>query len=259
MALLPAARFAAWIADLAFGWKDTVREWMASWVTQGAKSFLEDEESKSIENVREFLSRVKDDPNTPPELKRMVDSILGQESWLFLLIVIPLAIMMFIPMVTGAFQPIGNLWNYIQERMLRTSRLDPVQLFTVWRRDKAKYAELFQDLEELGWSDKRKEAWEELTRAFPSLRDVIGFYAHEVFEPDMVSKYELEEELPPYEGTLFEALGVSKEIATNYWIDHWQHASWVQIVEMLHRGLVTEQDVYEWFRLVEIPPFWRHS
>jgi len=31
----------------------------------------------------------------------------------------------------------------------------------------------------------------------------------------------------------------------------------MQVVEMLHRGLITEPDVWEWFRVVEIPPYWR--
>jgi len=28
---------------------------------------------------------------------------------------------------------------------------------------------------------------------------------------------------------------------------------------MLHRGFITEEDIWDWFRLVEIPPFWREK
>ena len=117
------------------------------------------------------------------------------------------------------------------------------------------------------------------TQAYPALADVIRFYAREAFEPDMIAKYGLDEEPPPYEGTLFEKLGVPKDIADLYWIAHWEHASFIQVREMLHRGLLTgsrevpsepvgyegwaardtegEKEMYEWYRVVEIPPIWR--
>jgi len=37
------------------------------------------------------------------------------------------------------------------------------------------------------------------------------------------------------------------------------HASWIQMVEMRRRGQVTDEDLWEWFRLVEVPPFWREK
>ncbi|GAH56541.1 unnamed protein product, partial [marine sediment metagenome] len=33
----------------------------------------------------------------------------------------------------------------------------------------------------------------------------------------------------------------------------------MQIIEMLHRGIITEQDVKDWFPLVEIAPFWAEN
>jgi len=51
--------------------------------------------------------------------------------------------------------------------------------------------------------------------------------------------------------------GMTDEQILNYWRAHWEHASWNQVVEMVRRGQMTEADVWDWFRLVEIPPFWR--
>lgn len=99
-----------------------------------------------------------------------------------------------------------------------------------------------------------------LTRLFyfiPPPQDIVTWYAREVFEPKMIKRYGLDDELPDYEGSLFPQAGVSEEQARNYWRAHWQHASWTQVAEMLHRGYIDEDDVWDWFRLVEIPPFWR--
>jgi len=140
---------------------------------------------------------------------------------------------------------------------LTQARLDPASVITAWRRDPAQYEHFFDDLRHTGWSEDRINALKLVTQSFPSLSDVITFYAHEAFESDMISKYGLLDELPPYEGTLFEKLGVPKDMADLYWISHWVHASWTQVVEMLHRGLITDEDVYEFYRVVEIPPYWR--
>lgn len=140
---------------------------------------------------------------------------------------------------------------------LAKPRLDPGSIMTVSRRHPALADELKKDLKDMGWSDYRIHAIDLATQAFPALADVITFYAREAFEPDMIARYGLLSELPPYEGTLFEKIGVPKEIADLYWISHWVHASWTQVTEMLHRGQITEEEVYEYYRVVEIPPYWR--
>jgi len=91
----------------------------------------------------------------------------------------------------------------------------------------------------------------------PSPTDLVVWSAREVFEPEMVEKYGLDSEFEGLDMTLFHKVGVSTDIARNYWRAHWQHASWTQVIEMMHRGYIEEAEVWDWFRLVEIPPFWR--
>lgn len=92
---------------------------------------------------------------------------------------------------------------------------------------------------------------------FPTPQDVVTWAAREVFEADAVAKYGLDAEFGNLDLTLFEKTGMSVEQAKNYWRAHWQHASWGQVQEMMFRGQLTEADAYDWFRLVEIPPYWR--
>jgi len=132
-------------------------------------------------------------------------------------------------------------------------------IITAWRRDPEKYEALFKDLREQGWSEDRMEAIKFATMAFPNIADVVRFYAKEAFEPDMIERYGLLDELPPYEGTYFEQLGVPKDVAEKYWISHWLHPAFGEVTKMLHRGLITEQDVWEWYRVMEIPPAWREK
>jgi len=109
----------------------------------------------------------------------------------------------------------------------------------------------------LGFTPDDAEKIKELFWFIPPASDLISWVAKEVFEPASIEKYGLEDEFERLDLSLFRKVGISPDMARNYWIAHWQHASWTQVQEMLHRGIITEQDVWEWFRLVEIPPYWR--
>lgn len=93
----------------------------------------------------------------------------------------------------------------------------------------------------------------------PPVQDLVTWSAKEVFEPDMIKKYGLDDEFEALDLSLFAQAGVSPEQARNYWRAHWQHPGLNTIQELLHRTDFTEADFWEWFKLVEIPPFWREK
>lgn len=143
----------------------------------------------------------------------------------------------------------------------RPERLDPLSAIQGWRRDielPPEISDIFDELRDRGWSDGRIEFLKRITEVMPTPQDLVLWSGREVFEPDAVRKYGLDDEFEKLDLSLFAKIGISKEIARNHWRAHWQHASFTQIVQMRRRGLITDEDVYEWFRLVEIPPYWRH-
>ncbi len=169
----------------------------------------------------------------------------------------------FFPMLMDYYS--GGEGDKIRKTMARyfeTFRLDPNLVVQLWRRafpneeDKEKW---FADLKDTGWNEERIEALKELAFILPTPQDLVTWQAREVFEPDAIEKYGLDDEFEKLDLSLFAKVGISEENAKNYWRAHWQHASWLQMVEMRRRGWVTDYDIWEWFRLVEIPPFWREK
>jgi len=155
-----------------------------------------------------------------------------------------------------------RLHGYDSQQMINLLELMKVRfpsdiVAPIWLRDKKKYEKYWDDVRSLGITEDRLDILKELAYHMPSVRDVVGFLAHEVFEPKMIAKYGLDDEWGELDKTMFEKVGLKEDLALNYWRDHWQHASWSQVTEMLHRGVISEQDVFDWFRLVEIPPYWR--
>jgi len=143
--------------------------------------------------------------------------------------------------------------------LLRQVRFPSDVVAPAWLRDKTKYEKFWEDVRTLGVTDDRIELLKEMAYKLPTADQAITWMAREVFEEDMAAKYGLDDESDKIDYSFMETIGIKEEVARKHWRAHWQHASWSQIVEMLHRGMVTEQDVYDWFRLVEIPPYWRRG
>jgi len=144
-----------------------------------------------------------------------------------------------------------------QIKELATVRLNPETIARLWLRDKETWGHLWQDLADSGVSPERIEAFKEVAYTMPTPQEAILWMAREAFEPEMIAKYGLMDEYEKLDQTLFDQIGIKPEHRPLHWIAHWQHPSLEKIFDLLHRGQITEQDVYEYYRLVEVPPLWR--
>jgi len=136
------------------------------------------------------------------------------------------------------------------------ARFDPASSIILWRRFKEKWGKYIDDLKQQGWDDDRIEALKDATLYYPSPAELVHWTAREVFEPDKIAKYGLMADADKLRRDDFYKAGMDDTQIDNHWVAHWEHASWTQIIEMLHRGIIDEKDVKDWFPLVEVAPFW---
>ena len=238
-------------------WGERIALWGLGVLTKSTVKFLDDAEPEARDNVKEVLETIRDNPNTPPHIKGVVERALEPHSWFQIVVLVVMAVVMVVQTVQTLFKPgIDRLYQG-EERVAQTYRLDPISLITGWRRDPETFEKYFNDLRDQGWSDDRIEALKFFTLFMPSAQDLVNWQAKEVFEPKMIAKYGLDDEFEAIDLTLFEKIGVTREQALNYWRAHWEHPELRTIIEMLRRTGFTEEDMSDWFRLVEIPPFWR--
>ena len=205
------------------------------------------------------LEQLKEIEGLPEPLKDMIDRALERTkpAW-----AIPL--LMFIggyalSLVLGAMQPLSKVGGYQVDKLVHSGRLDPSLLMAGWFREIIPEDYVDNTLKELGYNDDAIDYVKKTFLFYPSPQDLITWQAREVFEPEMVSRYGLDDEFENIDLKPFEKAGISEEQARNYWRAHWTHASLNEVREMLHRKQLTEEEVYDWFRLVEIPPFWREK
>jgi len=131
------------------------------------------------------------------------------------------------------------------------------ELYVLYMRKEIEQEEYFKRMSYIGYDQQTSERFTKAREYYPGAGDLITFQAKEVFEKEMVKKYGLLDEFENIDLEPFRKANMPDEITKQYWIAHWEHPSWYQIRDMLHKELVTEEIVYEWFKLIEIPPYWR--
>lgn len=250
-------RISSWAESWAEGIKDKLRGWFLRSLSEGAERLFDDMEPELLDQIRPQLESLRDNPQLPPQIKDTLEKALSPKSFAFVPILIALLVGMAMSSVMSALGPALRRVTQATDREVESARLDPLTVMRVWLRDKPTWEWLFEDLRDQGFSNERIAVFQELSQFLPGPQDLVMWMAREVFEPDSVARYGLDNEFDRLDLSLFAKVGVSPEQARNYWRAHWQHASWRQVIEMLHRGQLTEEEVSDWFRLVEIPPFWR--
>jgi len=238
-------------------WGSALHDFLAKILSWGWELFFDVIGKAAAPKLTPFIETLEKIGKIPPELKPLLDEIKspsGEISALF-------AQSAGSQLVGGALGAVINAiflpYAYAVNSATRNVILGEGQLLALWLRDKLSEDKLKQYLHWQGRADEDIEGLIELTKYVPTAPEQVLWLAREVYEPDMVRKYGLDDEMPSYEETDFKKIGVTPEMMRNYWRAHWEHASFMQMVEMLHRKLITEDDFWEWFRLVEIVPYWR--
>lgn len=272
-------------------------------ITFGLEKIADIAEADYIPAIKPVLEQAIANPDTPPEVKQILEKVVNSHSFAWAAFLIGVAIAMVISTLISAISPLldklsqgvagtvrqallpenlaisayfrePTFENRMKEIMSKTgytdgdigaavlafrSLVDP-GLLTRWKfRFSIPDTDYFELMARLGFTEDESKIYLDASRYYPTPIDLIMWQAKEVFEPEMISRYGLDDEFGLIEKDAFYRAGMDDEQILNYWRAHWEHASWMQVVEMLHRGQLTEEEVWDWFRLVEIPPFWRQK
>jgi len=160
----------------------------------------------------------------------------------------------------GILFPFARLGNYTADRIAQSARLPPTTVFHLWWKlfkGLERPEELLYHLRDQGWSDTTIDQGLEASKVMPTPSDIISFLAKEVFEPEMIERYKLDSEWEMIDKEFAKRIGLDEEILRLYWRNHWVHPAIGQVYSMLHRGLISPEEMFEYYRVVEIPEFWR--
>lgn len=97
----------------------------------------------------------------------------------------------------------------------------------------------------------------QLYKLIPNPQDLIRMAVREVFSPEIAARFGQFDDFPAEFEKYAAQLGISAEWAKNYWAAHWDLPSPMQGFEMLHRGVISKDDLMMLLRALDVMPFWR--
>lgn len=153
----------------------------------------------------------------------------------------------------------ANMPPEIAAEMYNLARplLTAYDIITVWRRGQITEYERNERIQQLGYKEEDINNLVLLSEYYPSPSDLVTFAVREVYSPEIVEKYGLNEDFPSEFLQAAFMSGLSETFARQYWAAHWRLPSATQGFEMLHRGIITHEELTTLLRALDYMPFWR--
>lgn len=140
---------------------------------------------------------------------------------------------------------------------LTKTRLGTLDIVDYWRREILTDDQAFAQLRSLGWDELHIGLIQQAAFPPPGVQDLIRMAVREVFSPEIAEAFGQFDEIPEPYLLWAKRIGLSEEWARNYWAAHWVLPSVQQGFEMLHRGVINEEEIERLFVALDIMPFWR--
>jgi hypothetical protein len=141
--------------------------------------------------------------------------------------------------------------------MATKSILSPDDFKNLFLRGEIDEATLNAGYKKYGFTDQEIAHLKTLFYPIPGYPDLVRMAVREAFYPDYIEEYGLLQELP---GEFLEYAGkqgLSEDWAKRFWASHWELPSILQGFEMLHRNVITEEQLNSLFMATDIMPWWR--
>ena len=140
---------------------------------------------------------------------------------------------------------------------LLKQRPGTMDIVDFWRREILTDEQATTELHNLGWDERYIGIIKEAAFPPPGVQDLIRMAVREVFSPEIAEAFGQFEEIPSAYLKWAKQVGLTQEWATNFWAAHWALPSVQQGFEMLHRGVITDEDLERLFVALDVMPFWR--
>ena len=152
--------------------------------------------------------------------------------------------------------------GYNEERidtLIKTAKsiLSPDEYKNLFLRGEISEEQLRAGYKKYGFNDTEITHLKTLFYPIPNYPDLVRMAVREAFYPDYIEEYGLLNELPGEFVDYAGKQGLSEEWSKRFWASHWELPSILQGFEMLHRDVITPEQLDKLFMAVDIMPWWR--
>jgi hypothetical protein len=137
------------------------------------------------------------------------------------------------------------------------THLDPGALGQLTLRGEMQPAQMVDELFQQGWKREHAQEFVKLLELIPSPNDLIAMAVKEAWDDRFAALTGADEQLPGDFITWAGKQGLSPDWCKRYWRAHWQLPSAGQGFEMFHRGIISDAELDQLLKALDISPFWR--
>lgn len=112
-------------------------------------------------------------------------------------------------------------------------------------------------LQDLGYKGAELTALLNIYQLRPGPSDLVRMGVREAWRDDVAAKWGYDSDFPAQFGEEMQRAGDTEGWAKRYWRAHWELPSLNMVLEMLHRGKVTDEEFAEYLRVADYPSGWR--
>lgn len=141
----------------------------------------------------------------------------------------------------------------------QTNLLPLEMIRLLWNREEIDTSRLNDDLKKLRFKDDDLELIQVALKQYPSVSDFVLFSIREVFDTEFVQHAGLGADMPFEFIDEVKKLGLDENYAQMYWYSHWRPPSVTNTFDMLHRGIIDEDEVDTLLRINDIMPNYREK
>lgn len=130
-------------------------------------------------------------------------------------------------------------------------------ILNLWHRGIIDDGTVNDALRQRGLNQEYTDGLKEASFLIPPVTDLITMAVREAFSPEVAERFGQYEDYPEEMTPWVKKQGLSEEWSQRYWASHWALPSPFQGFEMLHRGVIKEEDLNLLLRALDVMPFWR--
>jgi len=112
-------------------------------------------------------------------------------------------------------------------------------------------------LADLGYKGAELTALLNIYQLRPGPSDLVRMGVREAWRDDVAARWGYDNDFPGQFGAEMQRAGDTEGWAQKYWRAHWELPSINMVLEMLHRGVVTDAEFDEYLRIADYPSGWR--
>ena len=151
---------------------------------------------------------------------------------------------------------VSPLLTYELNQKIRPSLMPTGDALRLGYREILTDIQVKETLAKQGFSDPMITAMKAGALYYPQAQDFIRFAVRDTFNPAIVTKYGYDNDFPAAIVPYAMKGGMSEEWLKHFWRSHWELPSSQMGFEMLHRGLITIDELTTLLRIADMAPWW---